>query len=66
MQQPKVENNLDDDKSTIIDSASSENDETEKISTLGIINCHFCDVSKSGVNISQKNQNYSVIIPASN
>ena len=38
MQQPKVENNLDDDKSTIIDSASSENDETEKISTLGIIN----------------------------
>ena len=46
MQQPKVENNLDDDKSTIIDSASSENDETEKISTLGIINCHFFVVSK--------------------
>ena len=46
MQQPKVENNLDDDKSTIIDSASSENDETEKISTLGIINCHICVASK--------------------
>ena len=46
MQQPKVENNLDDDKSTIIDSASSENDETEKISTLGIINCRFFVVSK--------------------
>ena len=46
MQQPKVENNLDDDKSTIIDSASSENDETEKISTLGIINCHICVPSK--------------------
>ena len=46
MQQPKVENNLDDDKSTIIDSASSENDETEKISTLGIINCRFFVVPK--------------------